>query len=434
MNKTVIEFKNVNKIYKLYNKPIDRMKEALSFKNKKFHNNYYALSDVTFKIEKGDTVGIIGANGAGKSTLLKIITGVLKETSGMVQVDGKISALLELGTGFNPEYTGMENIYLYGMMMGFSKDEMDEKLNSIVKFADIGNFINQPVKNYSSGMFVRLAFSVSISIEPDILIVDEALSVGDAYFQSKSMNKMKELFEKGKTVIFVTHDTSIVKSLCKTAIYMKSGKIIGIGNSSEIVDLYEKDVRESMQETLSLDNTETKLFEIERIGREKNIEFKDSKEFADKVANYRQGLGNAIVTNVEILDENGNVQNEVDFNESIKIRISIKFVNSCRICVGYHIRDNKNIEIIGSNTVFENTGELVGAKDDKVIVDFHTNTPLIEGNYNISTVLSTIKVHNRSAVFEDYTQGGCVFTVKENLDCKIWNKVYVKNIVSIKRI
>ena len=201
--------------YQLYDKPIDRLKEAMSIRKKNYHKDFFALDEVSFDVGKGQTVGIIGTNGSGKSTILKIITGVLSPTKGTVEVNGKISALLELGAGFNSEYTGIENIYMNGTMMGYTKEEMDAKLPEILEFADIGDFVYQPVKTYSSGMFVRLAFALAINVEPEILIVDEALSVGDVFFQAKCFRKMDEIRKKGTTVLMVTHDMGSVIKYCE---------------------------------------------------------------------------------------------------------------------------------------------------------------------------------------------------------------------------
>ncbi|MDN5308337.1 MAG: teichoic acid transport system ATP-binding protein, partial [Eubacteriaceae bacterium] len=204
MSETAIKIEHVSKVYRLYHKPLDRVKESMSFFSKKeFHHKFYALNDISLEIKKGESIGIIGKNGSGKSTLLKIISSVLTQTEGQVFVDGRVSALLELGTGFNPEYTGIENIYANGLIMGYSKAEMDDRLDNIVKFADIGEYINQPVKTYSSGMFARLAFATAINVDPEILIVDEVLAVGDAKFQIKCINKMEEFKAAGKTVLFV---------------------------------------------------------------------------------------------------------------------------------------------------------------------------------------------------------------------------------------
>ena len=209
-----IRVDNVSKIYRLYNKPSDRLKEALGFTKEKRYREHRALDQVSFDVHRGETVGIIGTNGSGKSTILKIITGVLQSTTGNVEVNGRISALLELGAGFNMEYTGVENVYLNGTMLGFTEEEIEERLPEILKFADIGEFVNQPVKTYSSGMFVRLAFALSINVEPEILIVDEALSVGDVFFQSKCYRRMDELRKNGTTIVMVTHDMGSVIKYC----------------------------------------------------------------------------------------------------------------------------------------------------------------------------------------------------------------------------
>lgn len=239
MSDIAIKIENLSKIYRLYDKPIDRMKESLSISKKKYSREHYALRNITFDVKKGESIGIIGKNGSGKSTLLKIITGVLTQSQGSIEVNGKIAALLELGAGFNPEYTGIENIYLNGTMMGYTKEEMEKRVNPIVEFADIGEFINQPVKTYSSGMFARLAFAVAINVEPEILIVDEALSVGDTRFQIKCIDKMKELKENGTTILFVSHATEQVKRFCNRAVWINNGEMMDIGESSEIIDKYE---------------------------------------------------------------------------------------------------------------------------------------------------------------------------------------------------
>ena len=233
MNDVVIDIQNLSKVYKLYEKPIDRLKETLSITGKSYHRDFYALNNVNLQIRKGETVGIIGKNGAGKSTLLKIITGVLAPTTGSVNINGRISSLLELGAGFNPEYNGLENIYLNGTIMGLSKEEVDERLQDILDFADIGDFIYQPVKTYSSGMYVRLAFSVAINVNPDILIVDEALAVGDARFQLKCFKKLKEIKNSGRTILFVSHAIDQVKAFCTNGVLINDGQIIYQGDPKE---------------------------------------------------------------------------------------------------------------------------------------------------------------------------------------------------------
>lgn len=238
MSNIAIEVESLNKVYKLYNKPIDRMKESLSLTKKKYSRDHYALKNINFKVEKGEILGIIGTNGSGKSTLLKIITGVLSASSGEVVVNGQVSALLELGAGFNQEYTGMENIYLNGTMIGISKEEIEKRIPQILEFADIGEFIYQPVKTYSSGMFARLAFSVAISANPDILIVDEVLAVGDTKFQVKCLDKIKQLQKNGTTILYVSHDIYSMRNFCNRVMWLSKGKFKMIGQAEDIIQKY----------------------------------------------------------------------------------------------------------------------------------------------------------------------------------------------------
>lgn len=261
MSDIAIEVKNVSKIYKLYDKPIDRLKESLN-PSKVYHKDHYALKDISFEIKKGETVGIIGTNGSGKSTLLKMITGVLTPTSGSIVVNGKISALLELGAGFNPEYTGLENIYLNGTMMGYTKEQMNERVKPIVDFADIGDFINQPVKTYSSGMFARLAFAVAINVEPDILIVDEALSVGDSRFQTKCIDKMEEIRSKGTTVLFVSHATEQINRFCTKSLWIEKGVLKDIGETTVITSAYENYMKYGIDDIEKLNENDDSNDEI----------------------------------------------------------------------------------------------------------------------------------------------------------------------------
>ena len=233
-----IKTENLSKVYKLYNNKKDRLKESIHPMKKKYSRDFYALKDVTFEVQKGEVLGIIGKNGSGKSTLLTILTGLLTPTSGYFQVKGQVSALLELGAGFNPEYTGIENIYLNGTLLGFSQEEIDQKLEEIIEFANIGEFIDQPVKMYSSGMYIRLAFAIAISVDPDILIVDEALAVGDIRFQQKCYRKINELRDKNTTILFCTHDIGAVLSLCTSCIWLEKGQIEAHGDPEKIADQY----------------------------------------------------------------------------------------------------------------------------------------------------------------------------------------------------
>lgn len=261
MEEIAIRINSLSKIYKLYDRPIDRLKETLSPRHKSYHKDFYALNDISLTIKKGETVGIIGKNGAGKSTLLKIITGVLSPSAGSVEINGRISSLLELGAGFNPEYTGIENIYLNGTIMGLSKEETDARLDDILAFADIGDFAYQPVKTYSSGMYVRLAFSVAINVKPDILIVDEALAVGDARFQLKCFKKLTQLKETDVTILFVSHSIEQIRSFCSKGILINEGKIIFEGDPKETgvkyFDLIFPPMKRSLSKKTDLERSHT---------------------------------------------------------------------------------------------------------------------------------------------------------------------------------
>jgi len=230
----VISVKNLTKIYKIYSKPIDRLKEAFHPFSKKYHQDFYALHDVSFDVGKGEVLGFIGRNGCGKSTILQLICGVLTPSAGTIYTNGRISALLELGAGFNPELTGLENVYFKSSILGASKVETDNKIDDILAFADIGDFIHQPVKTYSSGMFIRLAFAVAVNVAPDILVVDEALSVGDFRFKQKCLRQIKKFREDGKTILFVSHDTSTVIEFCTKAIWLQDGKVFMSGTPADV--------------------------------------------------------------------------------------------------------------------------------------------------------------------------------------------------------
>ncbi len=251
---TAISVKSVSKKYKLYNSPKDRLKEAFHPRRKKYHKDFWALRDISFNVPKGTTIGIIGQNGCGKSTLLQIICGIVQPFSGHVNTNGRISALLELGAGFNPDFTGRQNVYMSGAVKGFTKKEMDERFDDIVSFADIGNFIEQPVKTYSSGMYVRLAFACAVNVDPDILVVDEALAVGDASFQRKCFERMKQLKAK-KTILYVSHAIPSVRLFCDQVIWLDKGHIVNIGHPIEVTNQYLKYIQSLEKEELKKKDT-----------------------------------------------------------------------------------------------------------------------------------------------------------------------------------
>lgn len=371
--KLIISAKNLVKMYQLYNSPIERLKEALHPFKKEYHTKFHALKDVSFDIYSGEAIAIIGENGAGKSTLLKILAGVLTPTAGEIIVNGRVASLLELGAGFNPEYTGVENIYLQGSLMGYSREIIAKKIDDIISFADIGTFIHQPVKMYSSGMFARLAFAVAINVEPEILIIDEALSVGDLAFQVKCFNRLSLIMESGVTILFVSHDPLAVKRITQKAIWLEDGEIKEFGSSVRVVNNYEKYLsnRDSAQEI----SKEAKCDLSKKL-------IKDFKWGEEKV---RIGSGDVLITSVVI---NGVRQTE---DSSIDI-----YTNS-DVCIEIFIsNENKDIKDINCSVVVFNGNGIycigLATSYDKVIVGSSVNKvicklkkiKLLPGSYSFS--------------------------------------------------
>ncbi|MCI8605754.1 MAG: ABC transporter ATP-binding protein [Hungatella sp.] len=375
---------DVTKIYKMYDKPIDRLKESLHPGHKEYHKKFYALNHLSFQVKKGETVGIIGTNGSGKSTILKIITGVLSPTTGEVKVKGNISALLELGAGFNSDYTGIENIYMNGTMMGFSKKEMDRKLQDILDFADIGDFVYQPVKTYSSGMFVRLAFALAINVEPEILIVDEALSVGDVFFQSKCYRRMEEIRQRGTTILMVTHDMGSIIKYCDRVVLLNKGNFVAEGAPGHMVDLYKKILANQM-DALKDELEEMNDFSGEKSGKPKKAEGLMKEKLTINGNRTEYGDGRAEIYDLGLLDARGNVTNLLLKGENFTIRERIRFYASIQAPIfTYTIKDKKGTELSGTNTMFEGT-DIRPVKDgDEYEVSFTQKMTLQGGEYLLS--------------------------------------------------
>ena len=379
-----ISVQGVSKIYKLYDKPIDRLKEAVSLTHKSYHRDFFALSDISFDVKKGETVGIIGTNGSGKSTILKIITGVLSPTTGTAEVSGNISALLELGAGFNSEYTGLENIYRNGTMMGFSRQEMERRMDDILRFADIGDFVNQPVKTYSSGMFVRLAFALAINVDPEILIVDEALSVGDVFFQAKCYRRMEEMMKNGTTILMVSHDMGSIIKYCDKVVLLNRGHFVAQGEAGKMVDLYKKilaNQTDELAEALIEEKKEALGLPVEATVSDKRM--KDRMNLNPEVQEY--GDGRASFEDFGTLDARGNVTNLLLKGEMFTIRERVRFHAPIENPIfTYTLRDKKGTDITGTNTLFEGT-EIKPVKDgDVYTVSFRQKMNLQGGEYLLS--------------------------------------------------
>ena len=437
MNNTALKVSHLTKVYKLYDKPVDRLKESLHPLKKKYHKEFYALNNVSFEIKKGETVGIIGKNGAGKSTLLKIITGVLTPSSGHVHINGKIASLLELGAGFNPEYTGIENIYLQGLLIGYTREETDKKLDKILQFADIGDFVYQPVKSYSSGMFARLAFAIAINVEPDILIVDEALSVGDAAFQAKCMLAMEKIKQKGATILFVSHDINSVRSLCERGIFLKNGVLHAIGKASDIADLYMKEVRDKFN--LQNDNdskhrNKKYLDKSNNIKFNKKLDFKNPKDFQDKMHGFREGTGEARITFVEILDINNNPIIESDFNQKIKIKIYFETYDDLTISINFHLLDDKRNNIVTCNFIQAGFGLLSVKKNEKYVVEYILKVPLQHNNYSLTTMITNPIVPDVNIKYIDVVPNSYILKINKRPTAILWSKVDLFPEININKV
>lgn len=410
----IITVKNVEKVYPLYDRTVDRLKETLSITKKSYHKDFYALRDINFTIRSGETVGIIGTNGSGKSTILKIITGVLTPTKGEVDVVGKISALLELGAGFNMDYTGIENLYMNGTMMGYTRAEMDQKIPEILEFADIGDFVNQPVKTYSSGMFVRLAFALAINVEPEVLIVDEALSVGDAFFQAKCFSKLEEIRNSGTTILFVSHDTTSVKQLCNRAIWIEKGVVKADGDANEICEQY---LSMQIEEN---NRRKSEVIKDIKLNNSKAVE-KGTERLVVKKIDYTQmknvtRTGAADILSFYIRDNEGNDINILKPRGKYVFGILAEFHEDIdNALFGFEMENTKGVKLFSINN-FLNNSVLKKAEKGKIYeVRFYLQLPKIcTGEYLISPCIAAgeqdnhvvhVRLHNSILINVDNSEG-----------------------------
>ena len=367
---TAIEVSHLSKSFEIYKKPIDRIKQVVAFNKKTFYQSFWALRNISFSIKKGATIGVLGQNGSGKSTLLKILAGLMLPSEGEVKINGKISALIELGMGFHPEFSGKSNVYLNSALLGISKEEIDAKFDQIVEFSGIGDFIDRPVKTYSSGMYLRLAFSVAISINPEILLIDEILAVGDALFSQKCVKKLREFQEQGTTVLFVSHDMGAIKNLCDEAILLDKGLLVERGDPGDISDYYNALIQKRYAE-------ETKQFSfIQRI------------EDGEERKRQRYGNFDAAIIEIRVMNLSGEeIGAVVSGEECIIIVKAIFFENVENAVVGILIRDRFGNDIFGTNTGHhnQNTGPL--KKDEIINVAFSLKMDIGSGEYSITAAV-----------------------------------------------
>jgi lipopolysaccharide transport system ATP-binding protein len=438
-NDVAIRVTNLSKCYEIYASPRDRLKQfifpRLQRKTgraaKQYFREFWALKNISFEIKKGETFAIIGRNGSGKSTLLQMICGTLNPTSGNIQTNGRVAALLELGAGFNPEFTGRENVYLNASVLGLSIAEIDERFDTIAAFADIGEFIEQPIKTYSSGMMVRLAFAVAIHVDPEILIVDEALSVGDAYFQAKCAKMIQNIIATGATVLFVSHDTSTVKSLCSRALLLDAGENQYIGEVNTAVEKYYSALVASQRaEKKSVDHEVTYAESSSNVNLE-NENFQTMANF-QRIQN-----GAATFLNVLLLNEQGQSVEAIDFGQRVTLRQIIRINASIpKLGFAYHIRDKNGQDIIYSDTGIEANSHIVSATIGSVhVVDWTFTVRLREGNYTISSMASEpANLNLGEVVVIDFVPISLRFSVGRGQHLPIYAAAYWENAISLQEI
>ena len=398
-----IEIDGVSKAYKIYPTPRHQALELLLLGTRRYHRDFWAIRDVSLTVERGTTLGLVGNNGSGKSTLLQVIAGITPATTGRVVVNGRVSSLLELGAGFNPEFSGRENVELYGVVMGMTREETAARLPAIEAFAGIGEFIDRPVKSYSSGMFVRLAFSAAIHVEPSILLVDEALAVGDIVFQHQCIRRIRELQAAGTTIVFVSHDMAMVRSLCTHAMLLDAGRVEARGDPATIANLYHA-------RTAAIETGRAASGESSADGQSSGaVAFAAEPGFDEQVRLFRHGTGAARIRRVEVLDTEGRRLDTVDFNEEVILRVHVEFYEDTAFSIlGFGIRDKTGTDIVGTNTCEEGVSLPARRKGDTLVVDFRQRLPLAPGTYSISTALA----YDRSKPsYYDWVDNALVVTV-----------------------
>jgi lipopolysaccharide transport system ATP-binding protein len=368
---TAVEFSHVSKSYSIYAAPRDRLKELATFHTRSFHTDFWALRDVSFEVKRGETFCFVGENGSGKSTLLQICTGILQPTTGIAITRGRVAALLELGSGFNPEFSGRDNVFLNGAILGFSAKEMQRRYSEIAEFAEIGDFINQPVSTYSNGMVVRLAFSVAIHLDPEVLVVDEALAVGDVYFRQRCIRKVKELRTRGTTILFVSHSTGDIKEIGDRAIWLEKGEIRALGRTDLVVSKYlarmnEKDLTYRARET--------------RPARREPSDTRESREIVEGIPNidYRFGDGRAEIIGIGLFDEQGNRLSILQSETTVVVRISARAkANLERPIIGFMFRNHLGVDFAGTNTARERCDLPPLLIGEVCTVDFYLELPAL---------------------------------------------------------
>ncbi len=398
-----IVLRGVSKKYPIYDRPSHKLLEMLSLRRRRFHREFWALSDIDLEVASGTTLGVVGQNGSGKSTLLQILAGILRQTKGECHVRGVVSALLELGSGFNPEFTGRENVFMNGAIMGLTRRQMEDRLDRIIEFAEIGEFVDQPVKTYSSGMFMRLAFAVAIHVDPEILLVDEALAVGDLVFQHRCINRMRRLRQEGKTIVFVTHDLQAVTRFCDRAILLDKGLKLHDGTPEDVVQIYQALIFERERRAAGESAQRLAAASEETLPVVRTIPY----------IHHRFGDGGARVIGIILLSPSGEVLNEVRAAQPVQLLVSVEFLRDTGSpIVGFTIRDRLGVEITSSNTSYENLQLPPASAGEIFTVAFQIEIPnLRPGSYSISPAVSRGTIWEHAV--EDWIDNAYIFNLFE---------------------
>lgn len=416
-----VSLEGVSKRYRIFSGQRERIRNLLSFGKDKSNQDFWALKDIDLEVTPGTALGILGRNGAGKSTLLKIVSGVLQPTRGTVRVNGRLVALLQLGAGFNDDFTGRENVMLNGLILGIERKEMLSRLDEIEDFAEIGKFMHQPLKTYSSGMRARLGFAVAVNVEPDILLVDEALSTGDALFKAKGIQKMRELRDAGTTILFVSHSANQVSNFCTEAALLHKGNLISRGDTSEVIDRYQALMSQAAaQRKNGRDSDQQVGYEISRDGEDELDvpEFRGSSMLGGQSSALRHGTGEARIQDVELLDESGRSVSEVDEvdpESNLTVRVHVQYAKAVdKSVVNITLRNEAGLDVFSTNTRLEDTPIKERGAGERVIVDFTFRVLLKNGRYSV--VASVLDSKAKNDLYMDWIGVAAVFKVSRPSD------------------
>ena len=453
---------NLSKTYRIYDRSQDRLLQGLWGSRKQLYREFRALDNISFEIQRGETVGIIGPNGSGKSTLLQLIAGTLTSTQGEIYIKGKVSALLELGAGFNGEFTGRENIHMAASIAGLNTGEIRQRYERIAAYAEIGDFLDQRVKTYSSGMYVRLAFAVAISVEPEVLIIDEALAVGDMEFQAKCMVTLKQMRERGTTILFVSHDVGAVSALCERTLYLKHGRALELGPTPDVVARYIREVQEANNRKINVivsenndsrtgstrNASETRITPPHRnapstkseaasaafaaASRFQSVEKEHLARFAENANHCRSGTGDVRVIYAEMADDNGLPIRSAKFGQSVLIRIIVEAAHTCTFSVNYKICDKNRTPVIGADFLMQGQMLLTLEPSQQAEVIYRTSLPLTDGRYSLRVSLTHPVNAHQQALFFDIVEIAHVFEVLPNPTAKFWTQVYLPNTLDVR--